>query len=29
MSLSEIAAKVTGIPLAHEAEVDVIERILE
>ena len=29
MSLSELAAKVTGIPLAHEAEADAIERILD
>jgi len=29
MSLSELAAKVTGIPLAHEAEADAIEKILD
>jgi hypothetical protein len=29
MSLSEIAAKVTGIPLPHEVEVDAIERLLD
>ena len=29
MSLSELAAKVTGIPMPHEAESDAIERILD
>ncbi len=29
MSLSELAAKVTGIPMPHEAEKDAIERILD
>jgi len=29
VSLSELAARVTGIPLAHEVEAEVIERILD
>lgn len=29
MSLSELAAKVTGIPMPHEAEKDAVERILD
>jgi hypothetical protein len=29
MSLSETAAKVTGIPMPHEAEKDAIEKILD
>jgi hypothetical protein len=29
MALTERAAKVTGIPLAEEAETDTIKRILE
>jgi hypothetical protein len=29
MSLSEIATKVTGIPLAHEVENEVVDKILD